>query len=82
MTKASDDLADALFFDNLDPEGFPVITREELRTLAREAEAMGAKRALEEAAKAAEETLEWSDRWVKTWLIARARAGQIGEGGE
>jgi hypothetical protein len=78
MTKASNDLADALYGKWVD-EPFRSV-RASFREVAHEAEAMGAKRALEDIAAAADETLESSDRWVKTWLLARVRAGQIGKG--
>jgi len=43
MTKASDDLADALYEGSNQEMGLAVVSEADLRTLAREAEAMGAK---------------------------------------
>lgn len=71
MTKASNDLADALAHEaSVDRGGY--VDRTELRTLAREAEVMGAKRALEEAADDYGYSVH-PDMWL------RARAEQIGK---
>jgi hypothetical protein len=79
VTTSSDDLADALFEKahnepvpyGSNPADYVVVGRAELRTLACESEAMGAKKALEDAAEL------WGPRHgVREWL--RAYAYQFG----
>jgi hypothetical protein len=75
MTKASDDLAEAHFEHWINGDNAVVSTKETFRTLAREAEAMGAKKALEDAASSDLRNFDEEAGRVERWL--RARAEQI-----